>query len=196
MCSQTLSPQPPLFPRLLACPSPCGLYPPHTLTHAQGLAHTRARKYTLDEVMDVPSPLPYWVLPELICHKNDPALQQQRGKDSDQLAHTEAGKKALKVNMLQPGIHGPPQLQHLQDSDGESGLRQARWVPLPGPPQHDRVLVSLPTFSFPGSLIYPTTQQGPVSSSPHTAALLPVRYPTYRPEGWLRECGEAPAGRG
>lgn len=51
-----------------------------------------------------------WALPELIGHKNDPTLQQQRGEDSDELTHAEAGKKALEVHMLQPGVRGPAQL--------------------------------------------------------------------------------------
>lgn len=57
-----------------------------------------------------PSFLVLWALPELICYKNDSAFQQQRGKDSDQLAHTEAGEEALKVHVLQPGVHRPTQL--------------------------------------------------------------------------------------
>lgn len=52
-------------------------------------------------------------LPELVCHEDDAALQQQGGEDADDLPHAQALEEALKVHVLQAGVHGPPQLNDL-----------------------------------------------------------------------------------
>lgn len=52
-------------------------------------------------------------LPELVCHEDDTALQQQGGEDADDLPHAQALEEALKVHVLQAGVHGPPQLNDL-----------------------------------------------------------------------------------
>lgn len=51
--------------------------------------------------------------PEFICHEDDSAFQQQRGKDSYHLTHTETTKQTVKVHMLQSGVSGPPQFDDL-----------------------------------------------------------------------------------
>lgn len=53
--------------------------------------------------------------PEFICHKDDSALQQQRGKDADHLPHAQAAEQTVKVYVFQSGVCGPPQLNDLND---------------------------------------------------------------------------------
>ena len=52
-------------------------------------------------------------LPEFVRHKDDPALQQQRGKYSYDLSYAEAAEQTVKVHMFQSGIHRPPELNDL-----------------------------------------------------------------------------------
>lgn len=52
-------------------------------------------------------------LPELVCHEDDAALEQQRGEDADDLPHAQAPEQALEIHVLQAGVHGPPQLDDL-----------------------------------------------------------------------------------
>lgn len=51
--------------------------------------------------------------PEFVRHKDDPPLQQQRGKHPDHLPHAETLEQAVKVHVLQSGVAGPPQLNDL-----------------------------------------------------------------------------------
>lgn len=51
--------------------------------------------------------------PELVCHEDDAALEQQGGEDADDLPHAQAPEQALEVHVLQAGVHGPAQLDHL-----------------------------------------------------------------------------------
>lgn len=65
--------------------------------------------------------------PELVCHEDDAALQQEGGEDADDLPHAEALEEALKVHVFQAGVHGPPQLDdlHTPNKQQSAGLGQA-----------------------------------------------------------------------
>lgn len=52
-------------------------------------------------------------VPELVCNEDHPPFQQQGGKDSAQVPHAQGGEQGLKINVLQPGVEGPPQLDDL-----------------------------------------------------------------------------------
>lgn len=52
-------------------------------------------------------------VPELVCDKDHPPFQQQGGKDSAQVPHAEGGEQGLEIDVLQPGVKGPPQLDDL-----------------------------------------------------------------------------------
>lgn len=61
--------------------------------------------------------------PEFLSHKDDSTLQQQRGKDSDDLTYAQAAKQTVKVHMLQSGVAGPPQLDDLIHHNKKKGKK-------------------------------------------------------------------------
>lgn len=69
-----------------------------------------------------------WV-PELVCDEDDPPLQEQGGKNAEQVAHAEGREETLKVHVLEPRVQRAAQLDHLPGKGAAVRARPA----LPGP---------------------------------------------------------------
>lgn len=54
-------------------------------------------------------------VPELVGYEDDPPLQQDGGEHLQQSADAQTLQQAVKVHVLQPGVHGSTQSQLLPD---------------------------------------------------------------------------------
>jgi hypothetical protein len=59
------------------------------------------------------------VPPEFVSGEEDPALQKQRGKDSEEQTQRQRGEQTLKIYMLQTRVRRTTQLYHLQETEGK-----------------------------------------------------------------------------